>query len=119
LKNIIFIILFSSVINISCTNISLPQDYNLSKNNNDQYYLVDNKNNVIIRPSILSIGYNERYIVACREWIEQKRKMHTIVNINTGNVIYTENIQNWNYFIKQIPELAEIKLRNLTYLGSE
>jgi hypothetical protein len=96
--------------------VTLPNGYSLVKSTQGGYSVNDIQNAGVIGPGIVSIGFNERYIVACEDRkvpvADQKRMV--FIRLDNGVAVDTINSRNWAYFVARIPELKQIKLRQLT-----
>jgi len=95
--------------------VPLPNGYSLVKSRLGGYSLYDSKARMTVGPGIVSIGFNERYIVACEDRkvpvADQKRMV--FVRLDNGIAVDTIDSRKWAYFVTRIPELKQIKLRQL------
>jgi hypothetical protein len=94
----------------------LPNGYSLVKSTQGGYSVNNVQNAGVVGPGIVSIGFNERYIVACEDRkvpvADQKRMV--FIRLDNGVAVDTINSRNWAYFVSHTPELKQIKLRHLT-----
>ena len=95
----------------------LPGHHQLIKNDLGEYYIVNGENITMIEPSILKLGSNIRWILACikNKSIDSDLKRWVFVDIISGGTYDSINKQNWEYFSNEaFPELKRIKLENLS-----
>ena len=95
----------------------LPGRHELIKNDLGEYYIVNSENITMIEPSILKLGSNIRWILACikNKSIDSDLKRWVFVDIISGGTYDSINKQNWEYFSNEaFPELKRITLENLS-----
>ena len=96
--------------------VTLPNGYSLVKSSQGGYSVNDVQTGGVVGPGIVSIGFNDRYIVACEDRkvpvADQKRMV--FIRLDNRVAVDTINSRNWAYFVARIPELKQIKLRQLT-----
>ena len=94
----------------------LPGRHQLIKNDLGEYYIVNSENITMIEPSILKLGSNIRWILACikNKSIDSDLKRWVFVDIVSGGTYDSIHKQNWEYFSNEaFPELKRIKLKTL------
>ncbi|MCI4569493.1 hypothetical protein [Lysobacter sp. CFH 32150] len=89
---------------------SLPNGYKLEGG-----AILDHRGVEIISPRVVSIGFNNDHIVACKiqqvPYADAKRMV--AINLKNGVVIDSVNAANWKYLVGRIPELDGIELKKI------
>lgn len=96
----------------------LPGRHNLKQNETGEYYITNHKNIMMIEPSILKLGFNAKWILACikNKSIDSDLKRWVFVDIKNGGTFDSLRQENWAYFRDEaFPELKEIKLTDYSY----
>ncbi|MCZ6804640.1 MAG: hypothetical protein O7D86_12110 [Proteobacteria bacterium] len=91
----------------------LPGRHKLKQNETGEYFVVNHKNIMMIEPSILKLGYNAKWILACikNKSIDSDLKRWVFVDVKNGGTYDALHQENWVYFRDEaFPELKEIKL---------
>ena len=95
----------------------LPGLHQLIKNDLGEYYVVNSENITMIEPSILKLGTDIRWILACikNKSIDSDIKRWVFVDIVSGGTYDSINKENWEYFSNDaFPELKKIKLKSFS-----
>ena len=95
----------------------LPGRHQLIKNDLGEYYVINSENITMIEPSILKLGTDIRWILACikNKSIDSDIKRWVFVDIVSGGTYDSINKENWKYFSNDtFPELKKIKLMSLS-----
>jgi hypothetical protein len=93
----------------------LPGRHTLKQNEQNEYYVVNNKGITMIEASILKMGFSGKYILACIKHVsvDTDLKRWVFVDVKTGGTFDTLNQDNWAYFRDEAyPSLKEISLKN-------
>lgn len=96
---------------------NLPGMHELKQNEAGEYYVVNKKDITMIEASILKLGYNGEWILACikHEAIDSDLKRWVFVDVKNGGTFDSLHQENWVYFSNEAyPELKEISLKNLS-----
>jgi len=90
---------------------SLPNGYKLVGG-----AIQNSKGVEIISPRVISIGFNNDYIVACKiqqvPYVDAERMV--AINLKNGVAIDSVKAANWKYLVGRIPELGKIELKQIT-----
>ena len=95
----------------------LPGRHQLIKNELGEYYVVNSENITMIEPSILKLGTDIRWILACikNKSIVSDLKRWVFVDIKSRGAYDSIDKKKWIYFSDEaFPELKDIKLENLS-----
>ena len=95
----------------------LPGRHQLLKNDLGEYYIVNSDNLTMIESSILKLGWDIRWILACikNKSIDSDLKRWVFIDILTGGAYDSIHKHNWDYFSNEaFPELKKIKLESLS-----
>ena len=93
----------------------LPGNHALKQNEAGEYYVVNKENITMIEASILKLGFNDKWILACikHESIDSDLKRWVFVDVKNGGTFDTLHQENWAYFRDEAyPDLKEIKLKD-------
>ena len=93
----------------------LPGHHKLLQNKAGEYYVINHDNITMIEPSILKLGFNAKWILACikNNSIDSDLKRWVFIEIKHGGTIDSLHAENWVYFRDEVyPDLKEIKLTN-------
>ena len=93
----------------------LPGHHKLKQNEAGEYYVVNKDNITMIEASILKLGFNAKWILACikQESIDSDLKRWVFVDVINGGTFDTLNKENWAYYRDEAyPDLQEIRLKN-------
>lgn len=95
---------------------SLPGRHILKQNEKGEYYVVNKDNITMIEASILKMGHNARWILACIKHVsvDTDLKRWVFVDVrSSGGTFDTINQKNWVYFRDEAyPSLKEVKLKD-------
>lgn len=109
-------ILISSLLIFSVSSIAaqdLPGHHQLKQNEAGEYYVINADKITMIEASILKLGFNGRWILACikNKSIDSDLKRWVFIDIRNGGTFDTLHQENWHYYRDEAyPELKEIKL---------
>ena len=95
----------------------LPGRHQLIKNDLGEYHIVNSENITMIEPSILKLGTDIRWILACikNKSIDSDLKRWVFVDIKSRGAYDSIDKKKWIYFSDEaFPELKDIKLENLS-----
>tara|TARA_B100001250_G_C19738316_1_gene761869 strand:- start:86 stop:451 length:366 start_codon:yes stop_codon:yes gene_type:complete len=98
----------------------LPGRHELIKNDSGEYYVVNSENITMIEPSILKLGSDIRWILACikNKSIDSDLKRWVFIDVASGGTYDSIHKQNWEYFSNEaFPELKSVKLKSLSDEG--
>lgn len=93
----------------------LPGRHQLKQNEAGEYYVINAEKITMIEPSILKLGFNGRWILACikNKAIDSDLKRWVFIDTKNGGTFDTIHQENWLYYRDEAyPELKEIKLTN-------
>ena len=93
----------------------LPGHHQLKKNEAGEYYVINKENIKMIEASILKMGFNEKWILACikHKSIDSDLKRWVFVDIKNGGTFDTLHQDNWAFYRDEAyPELKEIVLKD-------
>ncbi len=95
--------------------VDLPGPHSLKKNNNGEYYVENSNDIIMIEASIISLGYNDDWIVACiaNLSIDSDAKRMVFINMKYMDTTDTLNKENWEYFKSVYDGLGTITLEKL------
>lgn len=93
----------------------LPRGHNLKQNEQGEYYVINDDKVVMIEPSIISIGYNKKWILACISniSIDSENKRMVFINLETGGMSDTINRENWENFKEVYQGLSDVAMQPL------
>ncbi len=115
MKTLTFIILL--LISDIALAMDLPQQHELKQNEAGQYYVVNKDDVTMIEASIVKLGYNARWILACieHESIDSDLIRWVFVDTTNGGTFDSINKENWAYFRDEAyPGLKTIKLESFS-----
>ncbi len=102
-------------LNIQVFALELPGRHSLKQNEQAEYYVVNKEGITMIEASILKMGYNAKWILACIKHVsvDTDLKRWVFVDTKTGGTFDSLHQENWEYFRDEAyPDLKEIKLTN-------
>lgn len=118
----LYLLLFIMFLN-SCSQ-SLPLGYKLEKNQSGELHLVNPEGDEVVEPKILSYGFDKNNFVACvkpnDEFIVDNlrkiadKKRFQAVNFNSGMAVHLLNKKQWEDFVKSVPDVGKVKLKQLS-----
>ncbi len=91
----------------------LPGRHLLKQNEKGEYFVINHDNITMIEPSILKLGFNAKWILACikNKSIDSDLKRWVFVDIKNGGTFDSLHQENWTYFRDEaFPDLKEITL---------
>ena len=94
----------------------LPGGHKLTKNDSNEYYVVNDENITMIEASIIKLGIKNNWILACikHKSIDSDLKRWVFVDLKNGGTYDSINKENWRYFSNEaFPILKEIELKSL------
>jgi hypothetical protein len=100
----------------SCSDGSrLPSGYELIEDGGLGFSVKNSNGVVILGPGIVSIGFDERYIVGCvfHPLEHRDAKRMVFLSLDRGVGVDTINSANWANFVKRDPGLTKIALRKI------
>jgi len=103
------------IICVSCQSFAqdLPGQHKLKQNDSGEYFVVNSKNITMIEASILKMGFNAKWILACikHKSIDSDLKRWVFVDVKNGGTFDSLHQENWAYFRDEAyPDLKQIKL---------
>ena len=104
----------------SCSDRSrLPSGYELIGDGGVGFSVKNSNGVVILGPGIVSIGFDERYILGCVFHPLEHRDAKRIVflSLDRGVGVDTINSANWAYFVERDPGLAKVPLQKIADIG--
>lgn len=109
-------LLVLALISLSANAIDLPKGYEVKTNDKGEAYVVNRDDMTMIEPSILQIGSNNKFIIACIKniSIDTEEKRFMFIDLKWGGATDTVNKKNWEYFKGVYPSMSEIKLEKLS-----
>ena len=116
MKLLRLILLFAVLLPVQVLSMDLPRGHVLKQNDRGEYYVENSGKITMIEPSIISIGYNKKWILACirNTAIDSDEKRMVFINLqNGGGTTDTINRDNWKRFEGIYPDLTEITLKPL------
>lgn len=110
-----FLIVFFLIFPAPLRAVELPMGHSLKQNDKGEHYVVNGEGIVMIEPSIISIGFNEKWILACISNVsfDTDLKRMIFVNIKNSGATDTINQKNWKEFKSIYKELGTITLEKL------
>lgn len=94
----------------------LPGGHVLKQNQQGEYYVVNAEKITMIEPSVIRIGHDKQWILACIRHvaIDSDERRMVFINQKNGGTVDTINRDNWENFRTNIyPELNDISLQTL------
>lgn len=91
----------------------LPGRHVLKQNESGEYFVVNRENITMIEPSILKLGFNAKWILACikHKSIDSDLKRWVFIDVKNGGAFDSLHQENWLYFRDEAyPGLKHIKL---------
>lgn len=115
MKLISLIPLFAVLLPVQVLSMDLPKGHVLKQNEMGEYYVINANKITMIEPSVISIGYSKKWILACIRniSIDSDEKRMVFINLRNGGTTDTINLDNWDNFRNIYPELTEITLKPL------
>ncbi len=93
--------------------VNLPGHHVLKQNDQGEYYVVNKDDITMIEASILKMGFNARWILACikNKSIDSDLKRWVFIDIKSGGTFDSLHQENWAYFRDEAyPDLKDISL---------
>lgn len=93
----------------------LPGRHLLKQNEKGEYFITNHENILMVEPSILKLGFNGKYILACikHESIDSDLKRWVFIDLKSKGTFDSLNQENWAYFRDEAyPELKDINLKS-------
>jgi hypothetical protein len=110
-----FIVIILLAFSAQAFAVDLPKQHVLKQNEQGEYYVVNKDKIKMIEASILKMGFNSRWILACikHESIDSDLKRWVFVDVKNGGTYDSLHQENWLYFRDEaFPDLKKIKLTN-------
>ena len=106
---------FLLLLPVQVLSMDLPRGHVLKQNDQGEYYVINSNKVTMIEPSILSIGHNNKWILACisNVSIDTDPKRMVFINLENGGTTDSINRENWENFKGIYPALAGIGLEPL------
>ncbi len=116
MHKILLITLFVLLSLQSKANERLPDGHKLLQNEQGEYYIENKEGIVMIDPSIISLGHQRQWIVACvkNDSIDTDPKRYYFINLKIGGTTDSINQENWEYFKTAYDGLGDVELKPLT-----
>jgi hypothetical protein len=92
----------------------LPGSHVLKQNDQGEYYVVNKDGIKMIEASILKMGFNAKYILACIKHVsvDTDLKRWVFVDVKSGGTFDSLSQENWPYFRDEAyPDLKKITLK--------
>ena len=93
----------------------LPGQHILKQNESGEYFVINRDGITMIEASILKLGFNAKWILACikHKSIDSDLKRWVFVDVKNGGAFDSLNQKNWEFFREEAyPDLKHIKLNN-------
>jgi hypothetical protein len=111
--NKIIVIIFTMFISNILFAKDLPGRHVLKQNDSGEYFVINHEKITMIEPSILKMGFNAKWILACikHKSIDSDLKRWVFVDVKNGGTFDSLHQENWNYFRDEAyPDLKKIIL---------
>jgi len=109
----IIVIIFTMFISNILFAKDLPGRHVLKQNDSGEYFVINHDKITMIEASILKMGFNAKWILACikHKSIDSDLKRWVFVDVKNGGTFDSLHQENWNYFRDEAyPDLKKIIL---------
>ena len=111
--NKILTISFSILLSTPLFAKDLPGRHFMKQNESGEYFVINHEDITMIESSILKLGFNAKWILACikNKSVDTDLKRWVFVDIKNGGTYDSLHQENWTYFRDEaFPDLKDIKL---------